>query len=79
MKKILLLLLIVITTLINCSYSTSNIVLEVHFNNDKVDTLSKRAYSYFLSDESLYFEDDLGSPTKVANGVNYVKQINHKK
>ena len=79
MKKILLLLLIVITTLINCSHSTSNIVLEVHFNNDKVDTLSKRAHSYFLSDESLYFEDDLGSHTKVANGVDYVKQINHKK
>lgn len=79
MKKILLLLLIVITTLINCSHSTNNIVLEVHFNNNKVDTLSKRAYTYFLTDESLYFEDGLGTITKVANNVNYVKQINHKK
>ena len=77
MKKILLLLLIVITTLINCSNSTSNIVLEVHFNNDKVDTLSKRAYSYFLSDESLYFEDGLGNSDQVANGVKYIKQLNH--
>ena len=79
MKKISLLLLIVITTLINCSHSTNNIVLEVHFNNNKVDTLSKRAYTYFLRDESLYFEDGLGTTTKVANNVNYVKQINHKK
>ena len=79
MKKILLLLLIVIITLINCSNSTNNIVLEVHFDNNKVDTLSKRAYTYFLIDDNLYFTDGLGNSNQVANNVNYVKQINHKK
>ena len=77
MKKILLLLLIVIITLINCSHSTNNIVLEVHFDNNKVDTLSKRAYTYFLIDDNLYFKDGLGNSNQVANGVKYIKQLNH--